>query len=132
MALTNPALDGAVKSAVIRDLLSKQVNVVTLLISQYVVANLREQRADAAFNRMSEIAASLRNRIVAEVKVAIALTPEQSTKLAAVLKRIAAKDVSLNVIIEPTIIGGVSVRLGDEVFDGSIHSRLEQARRVLV
>ncbi|MGA0857582.1 MAG: F0F1 ATP synthase subunit delta [Candidatus Nanopelagicales bacterium] len=132
MALTNPALDSSVKSAVMNDLLAKQVNSVTLLIAQHVVANLRDQRADAAFSRMSDIAASIRNRTVAEVRVAIALSAEQSTKLASVLKRLAGKDVSLNVIIDPNIIGGVSVRLGDEVFDGSIHSRLEQARRVLV
>ena len=132
MALTNPALASSVKSAVMHDLLAKQVNALTLLLAQHIVANLREQRADAAFSRMSDIAASIRNRTVAEVRVAIGLSVEQSTKLAAVLKRLAGKDVSLNVIIDPNIIGGVSVRLGDEVFDGSIHSRLEQARRVLV
>lgn len=132
MALTNPALAASVKSAVMHDLLAKQVNRVTLLLSQHIVANLREQRADAAFSRMSDIAASIRNRTVAEVRVAIALSAEQSTKLSSVLKRLAGQDVSLNVIIDPNIIGGVSVRLGDEVFDGSIHSRLEQARRVLV
>lgn len=132
MALTNPALSSSVKSAVIHDLLAKQVNSATLLLAQHVVANLREQRADAAFSRMSEIAASIRNRTVAEVRVATELSADQSTKLAAVLKRLAGQDVSLNVIIDPNIIGGVSVRLGDEVFDGSIHSRLEQARRVLV
>ena len=132
MALTNPALESSVKATVIKDLLQGKVNPVSLLISQYVVSNLRDKRADAAFSQVSEIAAALRSRTVAEVRVAIALTSDQATRLSAVLKRIAGTDISLNVIIDPNIIGGVSVRLGDEVFDGSIQSRLEQARRVLV
>ena len=132
MALTNPALESSVKAGVVKDLLQGKVNAVTLLISQYVVSNLRDQRADAAFSQMSEIAASLRNRKVAYVRVAINLSSDQATRLTAVLKRIARSDISLNVTIDPNIIGGVSVRLGDEVFDGSIQSRLEQARRVLV
>lgn len=132
MALTNPALESSVKAAVMKDLLQGKVNPVSLLISQYVVSNLRDQRVDAAFSQMSEIAATLRNRQVAEVRVAIALSSEQVSRLASVLKRIAGTDVSLNVIIDPNIVGGVSVRLGDEVFDGSFQSRLEQARRVLV
>ena len=132
MALTNPALEPQVKAGVIQDLLSGKVNAVTLLISGYVVSNLRDQRADTAFSQMSEIAASIRNRTVAQVKVAINLSQDQTNRLKAVLARIAGTDISLNVIIDPNILGGVSVRLGDEVFDGSIQSRLEQARRVLV
>jgi F-type H+-transporting ATPase subunit delta len=132
MALTNPALEAGIKASVLKDLLHGKVNAVTLLISQYVVSNLRDQRADAAFSAMSEIAASLRNRKVAHVRAAINLSAEQATRLTAVLKRISGTDISLNVIVDPNVIGGVSVRLGDEVFDGSIQSRLEQARRALV
>jgi F-type H+-transporting ATPase subunit delta len=81
---------------------------------------------------LSDLAASQRNRIVADVTVATALSPEQASRLAAVLARLAGREVSLNIVVDPAVIGGVSVRLGDEVIDGSVRTRLEQARRVLV
>ena len=62
----------------------------------------------------------------------IALTPDQSQRLAAALGRLSGREVSLNIVVDPNLIGGVSVRLNDEVIDGSIRTRLEQARRALV
>jgi F-type H+-transporting ATPase subunit delta len=132
MALTNPALNGAAKSAVVRDVLAGRAakGSETLLI--HTAANLRGRRVDAAIKTLSDLAASQRERVVAQVRVAIPLTQDQASRLANVLGRIAGRQVSLNVVVDSSVIGGVSVRLGDDVIDGSIKTRLEQARRAIV
>lgn len=132
MALTNPALPAAVKSSIVTELLTGKTNGQTVELVSHVASNLRGRRVDEALGTLSEQAAAVRGRLVAEVRVAIALSAEQSARLSAVLGRLASKAVSLNVIVDPSVIGGVSVRLGEELFDGSVKTRLDQARRALV
>ena len=132
MALTNPALPGSAKSAVVRDVLASRAAKGTVTLLEHAAAHLRGRRADVALRTLSNAAAARRNRVVADVRAAIALTPDQSQRLAAALGRLSGREVSLNIVVDPNLIGGVSVRLNDEVIDGSIRTRLEQARRALV
>ncbi len=132
MALTNPALPGTAKSAVVKDVLGGRSAQGTLTLLEHAAANLRGRRVDVALRRLSVSAAEARSRIVADVRAVTELTSDQSQRLAAVLGRLAGREVSLNLIVDPSIIGGISVRLNDDVIDGSIRTRLEQARRALV
>ena len=59
--------------------------------------------------------------------VAVALTDEQRGRLAAALAAAYGHDVHLNVVLDPQVIGGMSVRIGDELIDGSVASRLAEA-----
>jgi F-type H+-transporting ATPase subunit delta len=132
MALTNPAFSSELKAGVVHDVLGGRSANGSAVLLEHTAANLRGRRVDVALNNLSDVAASLRNRIVAEIRVAISLSDEQEKRLSNVLARIAGKQVSLNVVVDPSIVGGVSVRLGDDVIDGSVSTRLEQARRTLV
>ncbi|MEY4322312.1 MAG: hypothetical protein RL410_93 [Actinomycetota bacterium] len=132
MALTNPALTGSAKSGVVRDVLAGRSAKGAEQLLVHTAANLRGRRVDVAIKSLNELAAKQRERIVADVRVAISLSDEQANRLANVLARLAGRQVSLNVVVDPSLIGGVSVRLGDDVIDGSIRTRLEQARRVVV
>ena len=78
---------------------------------------------------LSELAAQRRGRIIADVRVAAALTEDQHARLTAALKRIYRRDVSLQVAVDPRVLGGAVVTVGDEVIDGTVLNRLEQARR---
>jgi F-type H+-transporting ATPase subunit delta len=73
-----------------------------------------------------------RNRVNAYVKSSIALTSLQRDKLASSLTKKIGQSVHLNIEIDPSVIGGVSVRFGDEVIDGTIKNRLVEASRALV
>ena len=132
MALTNPAFNSELKAGVVRDVLNGRAAKGSALLLEHTGANLRGRRVDVALKNLSDIAAGLRNRIVAEVRVAISLSNEQVSRLSNVLGRLAGQQVSLNVVVDPSVVGGVSVRLGDDVIDGSVSTRLEQARRTLV
>jgi len=65
---------------------------------------------------------------VAEVRSAVPLDEERRTKLAEALSKASGKDVELKVLVDPTLVGGVVARVGDQVFDGSIRRKLELAR----
>ncbi len=77
------------------------------------------------------MAAERRERLLAEVHVAIALTAEQRGRLAAALADTYGRDVHLNIVVDPQVIGGMSVRISDELIDGSMASRLAGLRRRL-
>jgi F-type H+-transporting ATPase subunit delta len=66
------------------------------------------------------------------VKSSIALNSAQQEKLVSSLTKKIGQSVHLNVEIDPSVIGGVSVRFGDEVIDGTIKNRLAEASRTLV
>jgi F-type H+-transporting ATPase subunit delta len=68
---------------------------------------------------------------VARVTAALPLTEQQRERLTAALRRIYDHDVWLNVDVDPEVIGGLRVQVGDEVIDATVLSRLDEARRRL-
>jgi len=71
-----------------------------------------------------EIAARHRGEVSAEVTAARALTAEQENELKAALKGVTGKDVTINVAVDPAILGGLIVKLGSQMIDGSIRTKL--------
>ena len=102
------------------------------------VANLA-RRAVAARKRTFDLtvedylksAAELRERAVATVTVARPLTAEQEGRLKQALSRQVGREVNLRVVLDPGVIGGVHVSLGDEVIEGTVAGRLTDAQRKL-
>jgi F-type H+-transporting ATPase subunit delta len=101
-------------------------------VLEYAVGHLHGRRIDAVVDDLVALAAKQRERVVAEVRVAAPLTDEQERRLAAALTRLKGRTVRLNVAIDPSVLGGVHVRIGDEVIDGTVAARLEQARRAVL
>lgn len=132
MTLTDPALTSAGKAAVVKDLVSATAAPATTAVLVHVAANLRGRRVDAAIDALSTLAAAQRERIVAQVRVAVDLDAAQRERMARALARLAGREVRLNIAIDPSVVGGASVRIGDDVIDGTMLTRLTQARRTLV
>ena len=63
--------------------------------------------------------------------MAVPLTADQAERLRAALSRQVGREVTLQVDIDPAVIGGVRVRLGDEVIEGTVAGRLAAAERQL-
>jgi len=100
------------------------------LVRQAVVAP-RGRTFDRTVELYGQVAADRRSRLVATVTASAPLTEEQRSRLGAALARIYGHEVHLNVQLDEDVIGGIRVAIGDEVIDGSVVSRLDEARRRL-
>ena len=76
-----------------------------------------------------ELASRRREELTALVTVAAPLTEQQSARLRSALESHYGKSVILQVVLEPEVMGGIRVQVGDEVVDGTVLRRLEEARR---
>jgi F-type H+-transporting ATPase subunit delta len=132
MALTDPSVGAAQKAGLVETLLSGRSTPQSIAVLSYAMGHLRGRRVDTVMDDLMDLAGEQRNRSIAEVRVARPLDPDQATRLAAALSRLNGRDVRLNVVVDPDVIGGISVRIGDEVIDATVATRIEQARRVLV
>jgi F-type H+-transporting ATPase subunit delta len=88
---------------------------------------LHGERADAAVQDLAELAVSNRGEVVAEVSAAAELSHSQRTRLTEVLTRIYHHPVSVQINVDPELLGGLAVAVGDEVIDGTLSSRLAAA-----
>ncbi|HEV3013772.1 MAG TPA: ATP synthase F1 subunit delta, partial [Actinomycetota bacterium] len=130
-ALTNPGLPVENKRALVADLLDGRVGRRTAALADLLVELHEGHGVDSVAKEWAEAAAARRNRVVAEVRSAVELDEQRRIRLAEALTRVLGKPVVLQVTIDEAILGSVVVRVGDELFDGSIRSRLEQAREAL-
>lgn len=130
-ALTDPALPADRKKAVIEDLLGKKASRHTVTLLGFLVDQGRVKDLPRIIEAVAELAAERRRGAVAEVRTAVPLDAERRETLAKALSEATGKDVELKVLVDPSVIGGVVARVGDQVFDGSIRRRLELAREQL-
>ncbi|WP_431231007.1 F0F1 ATP synthase subunit B/delta [Mycolicibacterium psychrotolerans] len=98
----------------------------TALLVQ-TISLLRGDRADEAVLALAQLAVARRGEVVAQVSAAAELSSEQRTRLTEVLTRIYNHPVSVQLNIDPSLLGGLSVAVGDEVIDGTLSSRLDAA-----
>lgn len=103
----------------------------TLALVTRAVRSLRARSLTAALNRISELAAARRRQLVAVVTAATPLTQTQQERLAETLAKAYGRDVQMNVAVDPAVVGGFRIQVGDEVVDATIAARLDLARRRL-
>ncbi len=118
--------------AVLRDVIGSKVGPMTLALLERKVAAPRSTRILVAVRELVQAAAKRRKRLVARVTAAVELSAAQRTRLAAILKDAYGHEIQVNVAVEPDVLGGIKVQVGSEVVDGTIVSRLADARRRLV
>ena len=119
------------KRALLDRLLSGRVSPVTEQLLRNVLTGPHVGTAENAVERLSDVASRRRGQSVARVTSAVALTADQEQRLSDVLRRIYGRTVGLQITVDPSVLGGLIVQVGDEVIDGSIAHRLEAAERRL-
>ncbi len=129
-ALVSPGSSQA-KSALLVELLGKKASASTLSIATTLVTNLRGRSIEAAFADYLFGLANRRNRLIAVVRTATSLTASQSARLSAALEKQVGQPIRVNIQVDPSILGGVSVKFADELVDGSVSHRLANAGRAL-
>jgi F-type H+-transporting ATPase subunit delta len=120
------------KSALIADVLGKKASDSTVKLASALVSHLRGRSIEAAFADYLFGLANRRNRLIAVVRTATALTDAQTKRLATVLEKKVGQPIRINVQIDASILGGVSIKFADELVDGSVVNRLANAGRALV
>ena len=89
----------------------------------------RGRSLEAGLESLSKLAAARRDRMVAVVTSAVPLSDRQKQRLGAALARLYGRQMHLNLDVDPEVLGGITVRVGDEVINGSIADRLDEAAR---
>jgi F-type H+-transporting ATPase subunit delta len=129
--LTDQALPVDVRQGIIEDLLQGRAQPTTIALVSFVVGSGRGRDLPAIVNRMMERAASERSEALAEVTSAIPLNEEQLKRLGDALSKRTGQRVSVRATVDPSVLGGLIVTIGDTVIDGSVRRRLEQLRETL-
>jgi F-type H+-transporting ATPase subunit delta len=119
------------KRVLVAKLFGGKVSPATSRMLGHLVSGLRGRNLEGTIAFYIKATAARRARMIANVKSAIALTDSQKEKLAATLAAKIGQPVRLNVEIDPTVIGGVSIRFADELIDATIVNRLAEASRAL-
>jgi F-type H+-transporting ATPase subunit delta len=130
-ALADPALPEQGKRQLLQTLLDGKATRVTLGLIEQMVAHPRGRTLAVALDLCAEIAARRRQQLIAVVRTAVELSAARRRRLAAALSHAYGHDVHLDVVIDPSVVGGISVQIGDELIDGTAASRLAAVRRKL-
>jgi hypothetical protein len=110
-------------------LLGGRAQEVTERLVVRLVERPRGRSLEAGLTALSALAAERRNRSVAVVTSAVPLSERQRQRLAAALGTLYGRPVQLNLDVDSAVLGGISVRVGDEVISGTISERLDEVAR---
>ena len=131
-ALTNNGDTLVRKVELVKNIFGSKFGISTIKLVNQVVSGRSGRSIEKVLSAHIHAVTARRNRVNAFVKSSIALTSTQQEKLASSLTKKIGQSVHLNIDIDKTVIGGISVRFGDEVIDGTIKNRLAEASRTLV
>ena len=93
-----------------------------------IVGSGRSRDLPAIVDRLVQLAAETKDAAVAEVRTAVALTDDQQDRLRAALANATGRNVTLKVVVDPAVLGGLVATIGDIVIDGTVRTRLDQLK----
>ncbi len=129
-ALSDPARSDEDKRGLVRGLLEGKALPATIALAEQALAGTHRTVA-VALQQYQQVAAEVHGQGVATASVAQPLSDADRQRLQQALSRQYGREVHLNVVIDPEVIGGIRVEIGDDVIDGTVSSRLDDARRKL-
>ncbi|MGD9482315.1 F0F1 ATP synthase subunit delta [Streptomyces sp. TRM70308] len=117
------------KAELLHRLLGGRAKPATERLVVRLVSAPRGRSLESGLEALSKLAAERRDRSVAVVTSAVPLGDGQKRRLGAALTRLYGREVHLNLDVDPAVLGGISVRIGDDVIDGTVASRLDEVER---
>jgi len=130
-ALSAHGGDEDAKVALVEALLEGKASPEAVLLVLQAAVSPRGRRFGRVLESYLAIAAMRREQLTATVTAAFPLDDVQAQRLAQALSAIYGRTVQINVVLDPTVVGGLRVQVGDEVVDGTILRRLQEAERAL-
>ncbi len=128
-ALTNRQGSPAGKADLVAKLLDGKATPETVRLAQQAVQTPRGRRLEAVLGAYLALAAQRRNQLTAVVTSALPLDEAETGRLQDALGRIYGRTIQVQPVIDPSVVGGLRVKVGDEIIDGTVSRKLEAARR---
>lgn len=119
------------KAQLVTAILSKNASASTVKLVRALVTQRRGRSLEAAFADYLFGLANRRNRLIAVVRTAAPISDAQKVRLSGAIEKQVGQPVRVNIQVDPTILGGVSIKFADELIDASISNRLAHAGRAL-
>jgi F-type H+-transporting ATPase subunit delta len=126
--LDQAAVDGGTRTSLLDSVIEGKVNRVTLALVRHAVVTQRKRSILLAVDNLIEAAGARRERFVARVISAVELNEQQERELANKLSELYGRRIEVRYAVDTAVRGGLVVRVGDEIIDGSVLSRLNQLR----
>jgi F-type H+-transporting ATPase subunit delta len=123
--------DENAKAALVEALLAGKASAQTIRLARQAAVFPRGRRFDRVLETYLAIAAKSREQLTAMVTAAVPLDDAQRQRLGQALSSFYSRTVQINVVLDPEVIGGIRVQVGDEVLDGTILRRIQEAERAL-
>lgn len=124
--LKSPIIKSAVKKSILTKLFEGKVNVISLGLIRLLIENKRLSLLPLVAVEYTVIYDFLKGVEIAHVTSAVPLNKDLENRILKKVREMSGKDISLKNIIDPSIIGGFILRVGDKQYDSSISSRLNQ------
>jgi F-type H+-transporting ATPase subunit delta len=126
--LTDDQVPIAKRQSIVEDLLGGKATPTATQLVSMVVGSGRGRDLPAIIDRLVERAANSKDLSVAEVRSAVALSADQQDRLKAALANATGKQVTVKVVVDPSVVGGLVATVGDTVIDGSVRTRVDQLK----
>jgi len=128
LAVSSKLGSAEAKAALVAQLVSGKASPQTLAILQHLVQQPRGRRIAELLRDAASVVADEAGLAVATVTTASAISPAQLDRLAKSLAGSYGRELRINHVIDPAIVGGIRVQLGDEVIDGTVATRINELR----
>ena len=132
VTLSDPGAPVARRAKLVEDLLKGKAQPATVRLVEVALGGFGGRGFESSLIRLVELTAAKRDREVAYVTVAKPLDDAEEQRLSAKLSDIYGRQISLKVHVDPKVIGGVSVQVGADLYDGTILRRLNEAKQAFV
>jgi F-type H+-transporting ATPase subunit delta len=130
-ALSDPIAPAAQRAELIRTLLSGKAKPSTIRLAEVALSGFGGRSFSNGLTRLVELAADRRDRQVAYVTVAAPLSEDEERRLGAKLTELYGREVTVKETVDPEVLGGLSVQVGADLYDGTILRRLTETRNAL-
>lgn len=128
LALGSKLGDPAAKAAIVDELLASKIHEATLVILRHLVQSPRGRRVGELVAGAARILADANGRLVARVTAAAPLAAAQRERLERAIAAQYGREARIDLVVDPEILGGLRVQVGDEVVDGTVAARLNDLR----
>jgi F-type H+-transporting ATPase subunit delta len=130
--LTSPIFAADLKARVLAEIAQKaELGPIAVKFLGVLGANRRSAALPGAIGGFERLAAAYRGVVSAEVTSAVRLSDAQSSAIKASLAKALGQEPDITALVDPTILGGLKIKVGSRLFDASLRSKLDSLKFAL-